>query len=40
MVKKHYLALYMAAADSASKVDDLLAFYCEVYGHVDASFRY
>ena len=36
----HYDGLYTAAASCANKLDDLLNFYLDMYGHVDACFRY
>ena len=35
----HYDGLYSAAAALANKQDDLLNFYFDLYGHVDANFR-
>ena len=38
-VINHYMALFNTSASMFNAVDDWLAFYCDLYGHVDASFR-
>ena len=38
-VLNHYMALFNTSASQFNAVDDWLAFYCDLYGHVDASFR-
>ena len=38
-VVKQFMSLFDSTASAANKLDDYLGFYCDLYGHVDASFR-
>ena len=39
VVVQQFMSLFSATATAANRLDDLMGFYCDLYSHVDASFR-